>query len=62
MNTMTEYFAREDTRRIVQTRILDPILSHVQTKFIWLFGLLKTLAFVITVQTCLLVYLVYKSV
>jgi hypothetical protein len=58
---MTEYLAKQDTQRVMQTRVLDPILNHVRNKFSWLIRLLQTMAFVITLQTCLLMFLVYKT-
>lgn len=61
VDKMAEYFAQDDTQRVIQTRILDPIANHLQAKFMWLFNLLKSMAIIITIQTLLVVFLVYRT-
>jgi len=55
-----EYCSKEENRKVLEDTLLVPIIQHISVRFAWLLYSFQTMALLLLIQTCLVVYLVFK--
>ena len=54
-----EYCKQEDNVKKMEDAFLTPIIQHISRRFAWLSYSFQTMALLVILQTCLLLYLVF---
>ena len=56
-----DFCGREDTRRLLEAKLLDPALLYLQAKFHWLFIMFQVLTALVVLQTALLTWMLFRT-
>lgn len=54
-----EYCKQEENVKKMEDAFLNPIIQHISRRFAWLSYSFQTMAFLVVLQTLLLVYLIF---
>lgn len=57
VDSLAEYVSREDTKRVIDERIVGPCLEYIQGRMTWIIRMFHAMVLLTVIQTLLLVYL-----
>lgn len=62
IDAVASYVNREDTKKILEDRVLQPCLAYANEKLVWSVRLFQLVALLVVVQSVMLVFLLVREV